>query len=331
MLMQYSLLMFEESLQSKESVKIYKYLLGKFIEFYKLRDHDSIIKIEKQDLQRMIETYVIHLKKKVSPNSISTYANPIKTFLEVNDIDLNWRKIKRLYPAMIKRSGSSAYQTSNVKRMLDATPQIRNKAVIHFMASTGVRIGALCDLKLRHIQDMPFGCKMVTVYEDSIEEYPTFLTPEAVKALDLYLEQRRQDNELLNDNSPLFRERYLLGGVKLRAISTRALQAILIRARVNSALRGEKKNGRYSEQLAHGFRKRFNTILKLNNDVNDNAIEKMMGHKHGLDGTYFQGTNEQLFEEFRKGIADLTIDDSERFQAENMKLKEKNPFKNLED
>jgi len=224
------------------------------MEFYKLQDHDSIIQIDKKELQRLVETYVIHLKRNIGPNSISTYTNPIKTFLEVNDIDLNWRKIRRLFPAMMKRSGSSAYQTSDVKRMIDVTPQIRNKAVIHFMASTGVRIGALCELKLRHIKDMPFGCKMVTIYEDSIEEYQTFLTPEAAKALDLYLEQRRHDNEPLNDDSPLFRERYLLGGVKLRAITTRALQAILIRAIVNSAIRGEKKNGRYSEQLAHGFR-----------------------------------------------------------------------------
>jgi len=212
------------------------------MEFHKLKNYDSIIKIRKKDLQGMIEIYVIHLKRNIGPNSVSTYANPIKTFLEVNDIDLNWRKIKRLYPAMIKRSGSSAYQTSDVKRMLDATPQIRNKAVIHFLASTGVRIGALCDLKLKHIRDMPLGCKMITVYEDSIEEYQTFLTPEATKALDLYLEQRRQDKELLNDESPLFRERYQLGGVKLKSISTRALQSILIRARVNSAVRGEKKN-----------------------------------------------------------------------------------------
>jgi len=136
------------------------------------------------------------------------------------------------------------------------------------------------------------------------------------------LEQRRKDNESLNDDSPLFRERYQLGEVKLKPVSTRSFQSILIRAKTNAALKGEKKNGRYSEQLAHGFRKRFNTILKLNNEVNDNAIEKMMGHKHGLDGVYFQGTNEQLFDEFRKGIIDLTVDDSERLQAENIKLHE---------
>jgi len=36
---------------------------------------------------------------------------------------------------------------------------------------------------------------MVTVYEDSTEEYHTFLIPEAVKALDDYLDERKKCNE----------------------------------------------------------------------------------------------------------------------------------------
>ncbi len=38
---------------------------------------------------------------------------------------------------MVKRSGSSAYSTEDVKKMLDVTTKIRNKAIIHFMAFTG--------------------------------------------------------------------------------------------------------------------------------------------------------------------------------------------------
>ncbi len=58
---------------------------------------------------------------------------------------------------------------------------------------------ALPDLQLRHIRDMPLGCKMITVYEDSIEEYQTFLTPEASSVLDNYFDQRRKSNENLTD------------------------------------------------------------------------------------------------------------------------------------
>jgi len=233
----------------------------------------------------MVETYVIHLKRTISPNSISTYANHLKTFLESNDIDLNWRKIKRLYPAMVKRSGRSAYTTEDIKKILNATTHLKHKALIHFLASTGVRIGAVPDLSLKHLRAMPLGCRMVTVYEDSTEEYQTFLTPEAAKALDDYLEERKKHNEVLDDESPLFRERYLLGTTKPKRLTKISLQALLRRSLQKTTVRGQKKNGRYAEQLAHGFRKRLNTVMKLNKEVNDNVIEKMMGHKRGLDGT----------------------------------------------
>lgn len=282
-------------------------------------------KLKKKELQKLVETYVIHLKKKVSPNTLPSQANAIKTFLEANDIDLNWRKIKRLYPAPVKRSGSSAYTTEDVKKMLDVTSQIRNKAIIHFLASSGVRIGSLPELKLKHVRDMPLGCKMITVYEDSIEEYQTFLTPEASKILDDYLEQRKSNHEVLTGESPLFRERYQLGISIPKPISKRAIQGVLTRAVNNSNIRGQKKNGRYSEQLAHGFRKRFDTILKLNKAVNDNIVEKMMGRKRGLDGTYLQPTIDQMFKEFKNGIIDLTVDNSERLMVEKEKLELNNP------
>ncbi|MCH7967093.1 MAG: tyrosine-type recombinase/integrase [Thaumarchaeota archaeon] len=312
MAIQHSLVIFQESLQSEKSRKKYTYLVGLFKNYYKIKDFDRIIEIEKSDIQKMVETYVIHIKKTVNPNTVPTYINPIKTFLETNDIDLNWRKIKRLYPHKIKRSGNSAYQTEDVFLMLDATNQPRNKALIHFFASSGCRVGAVEDLKIKHLRDMPHGCKMVMIYEDSTEEYYTFLTPEASDSLDKYLNERKTNGEYLTDDSPLFRERYQLAETKPRALSTEAIQGVIKRSATNASIRGQKKNGRYAEQLVHGFRKRFNTILKMNNEVNDNAIEKMMGHTNGLDGVYLQITPEQLFEEFKKGIVDLTIASGER-------------------
>lgn len=313
--------MFEESLGSKHTVKIYTWYLKKFMKFHDIKNFDDIISLDKKIIQQYVELYVIQIKKEVSPNSISTYANPIKTFLEMNDIDLNWRKIKRLYPTMVKKSGNSAYSTADVKKMLDSTTILRNKAIIHFLASTGVRIGSVNEIRLRHLRDMPQGCKMVTVYENSTEEYFTFLTPEATTALNDSFDERRKHGEMLSEDSPLFRQRFLLvDGSMSTPISKESLQGVISRALKKTTVRGQKINGRYKEQLAHGFRKRFNTILKLNNEVNDNAIEKMMGHKKGLDGTYFQGTVDELFNEFAKGIIDLTVDQTEKQQVELSRL-----------
>lgn len=96
----------------------------------------------------------------------------------------------------------------------------------------------------------------------------------------------------------------------------------MLRVTKNAGVHGEKVGLRYDTQTNHGFRKRFNTILKLNNNINPAMTEKLIGHKVNLDGTYLTPTREDLFEEFRKAILDLTIDDSERLRMRNKKLEE---------
>jgi len=78
-----------------------------------------------------------------------------------------------------------------------------------------------------------------------------------------------------------------------------------------------KRGRRYDIQLNHGFRKRFNTILKLNSDINSNIAEKIMAHKRGLDGTYLKPTMMECFNEFKKAILELTVDDTERLKIKN--------------
>ena len=45
-----------------------------------------------------------------------------------------------------------------------------------------------------------------------------------------------------------------------------------------------------------------------------------MGHKRGLDSVYLKPTVDEMFEEFKIGITDLTIDDSERLASRNREL-----------
>ncbi|WP_316506057.1 hypothetical protein [Nitrosopumilus sp.] len=76
-------------------------------------------------------------------------------------------------------------------------------------------IGIFNGLKIKHlkeIDDETYGkCYAIIGYADEREEYITFLTPEAAKTLDQYFEKRRADGEKLTPESPIFREKYLLG------------------------------------------------------------------------------------------------------------------------
>lgn len=98
-------------------------------------------------------------------------------------------------PSRKKSRGERPYTSEEIKNMLELTTSLRNKAVISLFASTGCRVGAIPDLKLQDVSEMPDGCKCVIFYRREPEGYIGFLTPEASRALDLYLQKRCSDRE----------------------------------------------------------------------------------------------------------------------------------------
>ena len=55
--MQRSLTLFQNSIHSKETLRVYQYSLDKFMTHFKLRDYDSLAKMDSKMLQEMIEDY----------------------------------------------------------------------------------------------------------------------------------------------------------------------------------------------------------------------------------------------------------------------------------
>ena len=330
--MQRSFLVFENSIKSQETLKRYKYYLDIFIKFFHLKDYDSLAAMDSKQLQVMVEDYVMDLKKRVNPNSVPTYINPLQTFLDVNENEIKWKKIKRLFPAKIKTTGRKAYSREDIARMLDLEPKQRNRVIIHILASAGMRKGALHDLRIKHLKKMEHDCYSFLVYAGSTEEHWSFLTPEASKELDLYLEKRKNDGEKLNGNSPVLRMTYQIGLQKVRPMSDKSVDQTVERIVKRARLR-EKTGNRYDKMLNHGFRKRFETILKMNKEIPVAVSEKLIGHKAyyddrgnhiQLDDNYFVPEVEQLFKFFQKIIPELTIDDSQRWKIKTALLETEN-------
>src|SRR2546428_136279 len=148
------------------------------------------------------------------------------------------------------------------------------------------------------------------------EEYWGFLTPEACNAVDEYIEERRRDGEAIDSKSPLFRSAYQVGAQKVKPMSIASAKMIALR--LAHSVKRNKIGRRYDIMSAHGFRKRFNTILKSNDKANPSLAEKLMGHRgvFALDGSYLKPSVEVLFKEFKKHIPFLAIDDSERNKIE---------------
>lgn len=151
------------------------------------------------------------------------------------------------------------------------------------------------------------------------------MTPEATSILKAYFEKRKFDGEKLTDESPVFRNAYREAegwrNVKPIKIGTAysSFAQLLNKAGIRKTQKGDNKT-RHSKRIFYGFRKRYNTTLKNNININPNTAEKLMGHKNGLDGVYYNPTIEKRFEEFQKAIHELTIDESQRLIEENKKL-----------
>lgn len=69
-------------------------------------------------LQIMIEDYIMHIKKDHSRSAVANPLYALETFLDINDVQINWRKIRRLLPAQAKKGGKHAWSTEDIQKIL---------------------------------------------------------------------------------------------------------------------------------------------------------------------------------------------------------------------
>lgn len=109
-----------------------------------------------------------------------------------------------------------------------------------------------------------------------------FLTPEATKSLNDYLTKRKNDGETITSDSPLFRKSHQIGVAKATPLTVNSLTRSFVYLIKEANLNRSKEGQRHNIARFHGFRKRFNTILKDDPVGNIALKEKLMGHKGGV-------------------------------------------------
>ena len=320
--MQRSLTLFENTNNTESTLKLYKKGLDNYLDFvgYTMR-YDEYLELDSEKIHSHLEDYVMyHRKRNVKGTTIRGYLKPVYLFLDVNRKQYFAKSINRLIPKdKTKKGNDKPFTDEDIQNMLESTTKKRNKALVLFFSSVGGRSAVLVDpiLCFKHLHSMPYGCKGVLMYAGSDEEYWGFLTPEASKVLEEYRDERIRKGEDITPNSPLFSIEHKKSRFKNENyLSLPALNSIFDNLEKRANIEKIKTGHRYDKALLYGFRKRFNTILKIDSDVNSNIAEKLMAHKNGLDGTYLKPTREECFAEFVKAIPQLTVSKSEK-----MKLK----------
>lgn len=313
---------------NQKTMATYAFCFDKFMEFVhefypdQQLDYDKLVLLNQKEITAMIRDYIYEINDKMKGNSVQNYINPVRVFFGMNDIMPNSYIITNAIKSEDSIPGGAIAATDDdVKSMLEATNNPMKKALIHFVSSTGIRPGALNDpiLKMKHLTPMSSGCKAIKVYDESKEGYWAFLTPEATKFHLRYINFRKEKGETIDDESPLFRPTLNTKVKHLRCSTAREMMYDLIE---KAGIIRVKTGNRYDKAAMYMFRKRFNTKLKMENQVNSNIAEKLMAHKRGLDGTYLAPTKEECFNEFKKAILVLTVDPTERQKIENEKQKQ---------
>lgn len=303
--------LFLSAIKSEATEITYVYWLNKWLDHNKCSNHDELLQKSPQEIQKDIENFLLKLRTndKLSSSRIATQFNAIILFYSMNDVILNVIKLRKMLPkyqSLWERKPYTTKQIQKIIKAIDISKQKKNKhwgyrkprakALILFFASSGVRVGSITELKIKHLEKMG-DLYCVKVYGDSNQSYYTFITPEATKALDEYLALRKN----LDQDSFVF------------DLSSHAVQKLLERlvSKVEDtpAFEGEDTNEFNDISLVHGFRSRFNTILRTQQNPNIGLIESMMGHSFSnkLDANYLKATPKQLLDEYSKSIKDLTI------------------------
>lgn len=310
--MQRSLTIFEGAIKTEATREAYLYQLKKFRQWTKIKDFDSLLQAPDKNIQTLLEDYAMHLKKKVSPNSVPIYFAPIELFFVMNDKMLNYKKIRKLFPGKAQKGNSRGYTREEIQKILYNTKSLRNRAIVLLMASSGLRLGAIPDIKIKHMSKVDESSYAIKIYEGDLEEDFVFTTPEATKALDDYLEKRKKDGEFIDQESPLIRTSYQLGIQKATSCNLDTLAHIM--ARVIKCVNRVKKGNRYDVPKDHGFRKYYATTIKNISGITVTMSEKLINHIGVVqtDGSYFKPTKEKMYESYKLTIPELTINDSER-------------------
>jgi integrase len=316
---------FEQSIKSGYTRVVYTTCLKKYFEFP--GSSKFINATDTRKIEDHITDFITSMKKEgKSFRAIYNYVSAICKYYRMSRVSLDTKHIREYLPEFKKSKKDRPYEYEEIRSLLDIADE-RMRTVVLLLASTGIRIGAIPGLKLRNIEkveiDAATSIYKITVYEGFKEEYITFTTPECTAAIDSYLKMRERYGEKLNINSFLIREQFDIRDPfaisKCKEVKANTLTAKLIDLAVRAGIRQKevldgKPHGtiRNDVPIAHGFRKFFTSQL-VKSDVKSELRWLLEGHNlKANDPAYVRTQEEDLLEQYQKGIDNLTIDPANR-------------------
>lgn len=261
-------------------------------------------------------------RKEITGGTLRNCVKVIKTFCEVTDVTIAWKKISRGLPK-VKRYADDRAPTMEEIIKITQYPDRRIKPIVCTMISSGIRVGAWDYLKWGHIVPINKNGHLlaakIIVYKGEPDEYFTFISPEAYFALESWMEFRKASGEVVSTESWLMRNLWnslrpaensisrksVDNPVKLNSIGIKRLieRALWVQGLRTTLSDGKK---RHEFQTDHGFRKWFKTQCEISGMKPIN-VEILMGHSVGISDSYYRATENDLLDDYMKVVVDYLI------------------------
>lgn len=174
--------------KSKRTIEQYNLHLTQFAEFFTYKE---VKDIDATDIRNFL--YAYKQSRGISNISLNNKRSAISSFFswladeEYIDKDPT-RKIKKI---KVTKKKKKAFTADEMERMRIACTDIRDRALIEMLASTGCRVSELSSIRLN---DIDFIRKKVRIIGKGDKERTVFISDQAMIYLNRYLETRQDNN-----------------------------------------------------------------------------------------------------------------------------------------
>jgi integrase len=286
---------------------------------YAGKSPDELLILQKAEIEKLVENFCYHKMESnwKSPKTANTFLFMVKTFFKVNGFKGSQRlDLEGFHQSARERTKPEYIPTlDEARRMANVAGSLRDRTIILFIVSTGLRNSTLRALLYGEVKDeLEKGQQniLIRVHKDMKKivfsackgniEYCVFASAEASEALKLYLNHRRSFGEL-NDREVLFCSEHNRLSRKERAskpLTSRELQIIVKIAARKAGIKDWKN------VVPHSLRKTFESVLRSQftdgGRLDLKTQEFFMGHILGgsMDTYYDKTKTDELRKEYAK-------------------------------
>lgn len=252
-----------------------------------------------------------------SNKTLVLWVAAVKRWTEVNDLELDWKKVEPPNSAVVKNRDRSPSPVE-LNRLLSFS-DVKETAAISLLATSGLRIGTLLTLRWKELDfdfkpdvvklrvEREIGRKFGKIRETNGDGIEFFITFGSTKTREAMLNYRKSLEVTGHEGGALAGPECYVFPASARVNKPMKLTSFQWRwyRLIERAGLTKKSVDRY-EIRVHSLRKYFRSRAS---GLDPSTREYMLGHKGAyLDASYFRKTDVELYEEYKQVMDRLEVE-----------------------